>query len=144
MIIDVNAILLVEKKKKKKKKKSRLVVTTNKEITETFLAQEGNFGEVVKTSSILNEIGEKRVEILGKKMAKHIAPIVEEVETQLIEKEGMHNVPTYVDMEKEKVQKDEMITGGKDEKSQYLEDEDVEIIVVPLLPKWGVVHLVFH
>ncbi len=77
-------------------------------------------------------------------MAKHLAPIVEEVETQLIEKEGMHNVPTYVDMEKEKVQKDEMITGGKDEKSQYLEDEDVEIIVVPLLPKWGVVHLVFH
>jgi hypothetical protein len=38
-------------------------------------------------------------------MAKHLAPIVEEVETQLIEKEGMHNVPTYVDMEKEKVQK---------------------------------------
>jgi hypothetical protein len=39
----------------------------------------------------------------------------------------MQNVPTYVDMEKEKMKKvvsDEMI------KSQYLEDEDVEIIVV--------------
>jgi hypothetical protein len=36
-------------------------------------------------------------------------------------------------MEKEKVQKvvsDEMVTRGKDDKSQYLEDEDVEIIVV--------------
>jgi hypothetical protein len=84
MIVDVNAILLVEKKKK-----GKLVVTTNKEITKPSPAQEGNFGEVVKTSSILSEIGEKSVEIPGKKMAKHLAPIVEEVETQLIEKEGM-------------------------------------------------------
>jgi hypothetical protein len=81
MIIDVNAILLVEKKKK-----GKLVVTTNKEIIEPSSAQEGNFGEVAKTSSILSEIGEKSVEIPSKKMAKHLAPIVEEVETQLIEK----------------------------------------------------------
>ncbi len=45
----------------------------------------------------------------------------------------MQNVPTYVDMEKEKMQKvvsDEMITRGKGENFQYLEDKDVEIIVV--------------
>jgi hypothetical protein len=29
-----------------------------------------------------------------------------------------------------KVVSDEMIIGGKDDKSQYLEDEDVEIIIV--------------
>jgi len=46
MIVDVNAILLVEKKKKKKKNK--LVIITSKEITEVFIAQEGNLGEVVK------------------------------------------------------------------------------------------------
>jgi hypothetical protein len=45
----------------------------------------------------------------------------------------MQNAPTNVDMEKEKVQKVvgvEVIIGGKDYKSQYLEDEDVEITVV--------------
>jgi hypothetical protein len=36
----------------------------------------------------LSEIGRKNVEILGEKMAKPLVPIVEEVETQLIEKEG--------------------------------------------------------
>jgi hypothetical protein len=58
---------------------------------------------------------------------------MEKVETQLIEKEGMQNVPTYVDRGREKMQKvvsDEMITRGKDDKSQYLEDEDEKIIVM--------------
>ncbi len=60
-----------------------------------------------------------------------MAPIVEEVETQLIE--GMHNVPIDVDMEKggvHEVVSNEMNTGGDDENFQYLKDEDVEIIVV--------------
>jgi hypothetical protein len=43
------------------------------------------------------------VEILGEKMAKPLVPIMEEVVTQLIKKEGMHNAPTNVEMEKGKV-----------------------------------------
>jgi hypothetical protein len=45
----------------------------------------------------------------------------------------MHNVPTNVDMEKEKMQEvvsEEVITGKEDDRSQYLEDEDVEIVAI--------------
>ncbi len=63
--MDVNAILLVEKKKKNKS-----VVTTSKEVTEVSQAQEGNPGEINEALSILNEIGEKSIEIPNKKMAK--------------------------------------------------------------------------
>jgi hypothetical protein len=45
MIVDVNAILLIEKKKHNNNKP---IVTTNKEIIEVSLIQEGNLGEVVK------------------------------------------------------------------------------------------------
>jgi hypothetical protein len=83
MIVDVNAILLVEKKKKK----SKLVVTTSKELTKIISpTQEGNPSEVAETSSILSDIARKNVEIPSEKMAKPLVPIVEEVETQLIEK----------------------------------------------------------
>jgi hypothetical protein len=51
----------------------------------------------------LSEIGGKNVEIPCEKMEKPLIPIVEEVETQLIEEEGMQNAPTNVDMEKERV-----------------------------------------
>jgi hypothetical protein len=44
MIVDVNAIMLVEKKKKKNKP----TITTSKEIIEVSPIQEGNLGEVVK------------------------------------------------------------------------------------------------
>jgi hypothetical protein len=80
----------------------------------------------------LSEIRGKHVEILSEVMAKPLIPIIKEVETQLVEV-GMQNVPTYVDMEKEIVQKvvsEEVIIEREDHKSQYLEDEDVEIIVV--------------
>jgi hypothetical protein len=66
-------------------------------------------------------------------MTKPLVPIVEEIKTQLIKKEDMHNVLMDVDMEKRRMQKvvsDEMITRGEDDIFQYLEDEDVEIIVV--------------
>jgi hypothetical protein len=83
MIVDVDAILLVEKKKKK----SKLAITTSKELTKIISpTQEGNPTEVAKTSSILSDIGRKNVEILSEKMAKSLVPIVEEVETQLIQK----------------------------------------------------------
>jgi hypothetical protein len=85
MIVDVNAILLIEKKNNNNK----LVVTTSKEITEVSLAQEGNPGEVVKASSILNEIGRKNVQKPGEKMAKPLVPLWKELKTQLIEKEGI-------------------------------------------------------
>ncbi len=58
MIVDVNAILLVETKKKNK-----LAVTTSKEITKVSPIQQGNPGEVAEASSILSEIGGKHVEI---------------------------------------------------------------------------------
>jgi hypothetical protein len=48
-------------------------------------------------------------------------------------KENMQNAPTNEDMEKGKVQKvisDEMITEGEDDRPQYIEDDDVDIIVV--------------
>ncbi len=131
MIVDVNAILLVEKKKKKKKKK--LAITTSKEIIEVSLAQEGNLGEITKALSILSEIGGKNVEIPSEVMAKPLVPTVEKVETQLKEEEGMQNVPTKVDMEKERVQEivnEKVITGREDHIFQYLEDEDVEIIAI--------------
>jgi hypothetical protein len=99
MIVYLNAILLVEKKKKK----SKLAITTSKEITYVFPTQEGNLGEVAETSSILTELRGKNVEIPGEKMAKPSISIVEEVKTQLIEKKGMQNVLTNVDVEKEKV-----------------------------------------
>jgi len=83
MIVDVNVILLVEKKEKKKKGKP--AITISKEITKVSLAQEGNLGEVVETSSILSEIRRKHVEILGEVMAKPLVPNVEEVGTQLVE-----------------------------------------------------------
>jgi spore maturation protein CgeB len=82
MIVDVIAILLI---KKKKKKKSKLTITTNKEITKISLAQKGNPSEVVEASSILNEIGGKNVEICGEVMENPLIPIVEEIETKLIE-----------------------------------------------------------
>jgi hypothetical protein len=84
MIMDVNAILLVEKKEKK----SKLIVTTSKDIIKVFLIQEGNPGEVDEASSILSEIRGKSVEIPNEKMAKPLVPIVEEVVTQLIKKRG--------------------------------------------------------
>jgi len=129
MIVDVNVILIVEKKKNNNK----LAITTSKEITKVSLAQEGNPNEVVEASNILSEIGGKNVEIPSEVMAKPLIPIVEEIKTQLIEEEGMLNVPTYVDMEKEKVHvvvSEEVIDGGKDDRLQYLEDEDVKITIV--------------
>ncbi len=126
--MDVNAILLV----KKNKKKGKPAITISKEITQVFIVQKGNLREVVEASSILSEIRGKHVEILSEVMAKPLIPIIKEVETQLVEV-GMQNVPTYVDMEKEIVQKvvsEEVIIEREDHKSQYLEDEDVEIIVV--------------
>jgi hypothetical protein len=51
----------------------------------------------------LSEIGGKNVAIPGEVMAKPLVPIVEEVETQLRKEKGMQNVPTKVDMEKERV-----------------------------------------
>jgi hypothetical protein len=84
-------------------KKSKPIITTSKEITKASPAQEGNLGEVVEASSILSEIGRKNVEIFGEKMAKPLIPIVEEVETQLIEEKVMQNALTNVDMEKEKM-----------------------------------------
>ncbi len=99
IIVDLNAILLIEKKKKK----SKLAITTSKEIIDVSPTQEGNLGEVVEASSILSEIGGKNVEIFGEKMAKPLIPIVEEVKTQLIEKKGMQNALTNVDMEEERV-----------------------------------------
>jgi len=125
-----NAILLVEKKKKKKKK---LFITTSKEIIEVSPAQEGNLGEITKALSILSEIGGKNVAIPGEVMAKPLVPIVEEVETQLRKEKGMQNVPTKVDMEKERVQEivnEKVITRREDHIFQYLEDEDVEIIAI--------------
>ncbi len=80
MIVDANAIMLVEKKKKNK-----LVITTCNEITKVFPIQEGNPGEVAKASSILSEIRGKHVEIPSEVMAKPLMPIVEEVKTQLVE-----------------------------------------------------------
>jgi hypothetical protein len=58
MIVDVNAILLIETKKKNKP-----AVTTSKEITKVSPIQQGNPGEVAETSSILSEIGRKHDEI---------------------------------------------------------------------------------
>ncbi len=130
MIVDVNAFLLVEKKKKNNNKS---IVTTNKEIIEVSLVQEGNLGEVVEASSIMSEIGRKHVEIPSEVMAKPLVPIVEEIETQLVEEEAMQNVPTNVDMEKERIQEpinEEVILEGKDDRPHNLEDEDVEIIAV--------------
>jgi hypothetical protein len=80
MIINVNAIMLVDKKKKKKKK-GKSTITISKEIIEVSLAQEGNPGEVVEASSILSEIGGKRVEIPNEVMEKPLVPNVEEVGT---------------------------------------------------------------
>ncbi len=51
----------------------------------------------------------------------------------MVEEEGVHNVPTGVDMEKERVQEvinEEVIIEKEDHKFQYLENEDVEIIVI--------------
>ncbi len=82
---------------------------------------------------LLSEIRGKSVERSSEKIAKPLIPIVEEVEMQLIGKENMQNAPTDEDMEKGKVQKvvnDEMITKGEDDRPQYIEDDDVEIIVV--------------
>ncbi len=77
MIIDVNAILLVEKNNNNNKS----TVTTSKEIIEESPAQEGNLGEVAKTSSILSEIGGKGVKRFGDKIVEPIIPIMEEVGT---------------------------------------------------------------
>jgi len=81
MIVDAIATLLIEKKKNNNK----LAITTNKEITKVSLAQEGNLNEVVEASSILSEIGRKNVEILDEVMEKPLIPIMEEMETQLVE-----------------------------------------------------------
>jgi pyrimidine operon attenuation protein/uracil phosphoribosyltransferase len=110
-----------------------LVITISKDIAKESPAQEGNPGEVAEASSILSEIRVKGVERSGEKIAKPLISIVEEVETQLIGKENMQNAPTYEDMEKGKMQKvvsDEMITKGKDDRPQYIEDDDVEIIAI--------------
>jgi hypothetical protein len=59
-------------------------------------------------------------------MAKPLVSIAEEVETQLVEEEGMQNVPIAVDMEKERIHEvvsEEVILGGKDDKLQPEEDE---------------------
>jgi len=115
MTVDVNVILLIKKKKKKKRKS---YVTTRKEIIEVSPAQEGNLGEVVEASSILSEIKGKNIEIHGEVMEKPLIPIVEEVETQLIEEKCMQNAPTQVDMEKERVQEvvnEEVIIGEEDD-----------------------------
>jgi hypothetical protein len=85
MIVDVNAILPVEKTKKK----SKSATSNHKEIIEVSPTKEGHLGEVAKASSILSEIGGNSVEIPMKKIATLLVPIVEEVETQLIEKEDM-------------------------------------------------------
>jgi hypothetical protein len=84
MIVDVNAIQLI-----KKKKKSKSIVTTSKEIIKVSPIQEGNLGEVIEALNIISEIGGKHVEIPSEVMAKPLVPIVEEVKTQLVEKEGM-------------------------------------------------------
>jgi hypothetical protein len=47
----------------------------HKEIIEVFLVQEGNFGDIAKASSILNEIGRKNVQIPGEKMTKPLIPL---------------------------------------------------------------------
>jgi hypothetical protein len=64
-------------------------------------------------------------------MEKPLVTIVEEVETQLKEEEGMLNAPTNVDMEKQlkmqKVVSEKVIIGRENHKSQYLENEDVDI-----------------
>jgi hypothetical protein len=80
MIVDVIAIVLI-----KKNNNNKLAITTNKEITKVYLAQQGNPREVVEASSILSEIGRKNVEIPNEVMEKPLIPIVEEVETQLVE-----------------------------------------------------------
>jgi hypothetical protein len=58
---------------------------------------------------------------------------VEDVETQLIEEEGMLNAPIDVDTEKEKIHEvvnEGVINGRKDDRFQYLEYEDVKITIV--------------
>ncbi len=60
MIMDVNAILLVETKNK-----SKLAITTSKEITKVSPIQQGNLSEVVKASNIVSEIAGKHVEIFS-------------------------------------------------------------------------------
>ncbi len=81
MIVDVIVTLLIEKKKNNNK----LAITTNKDITKVSLAQERNLSEVVEASSILSEIGGKNAKIPNEVMEKPLIPIVEEVETQLVE-----------------------------------------------------------
>jgi hypothetical protein len=48
----------------------------------------------------MSEIGGKNLEILGEVMAKPLVTTVEEVETQIKEKDDMQNAPTNVDMER--------------------------------------------
>jgi hypothetical protein len=52
----------------------------------------------------------------------------------LVEEEGMQNVPTDVDMEKElkvhEVVNEEVIIEGEDHQSQYLEDKEVDITTI--------------
>jgi hypothetical protein len=54
-------------------------------LRQVSLAQERNPNEIVEASSILSEIGGKNVEIPDEVMEKPLIPIVEEVETQLVE-----------------------------------------------------------
>jgi hypothetical protein len=58
-----------------------------------FQSKRGNLGEVAEASSIINKIGGKHVEIPSEVMAKPLVLVVEEVETQLVEKEGMLTHP---------------------------------------------------
>jgi len=60
MIMDVNAILLVETKNK-----SKLAITTSKEITKVSPIQQGNLSEVAKALNIVSEIAGKHVEIFS-------------------------------------------------------------------------------
>jgi hypothetical protein len=82
MIVDIIATLLINNKNNNNNK---LAITVNKEITKVSLAQEGNPSEVGEASSILSEIGGKNVEMPNEVMEKPLIPIVEEVETQLVE-----------------------------------------------------------
>jgi hypothetical protein len=62
-------------------------------------------------------------------MVKPSVPNVEEVRTKLVEKEGMQNAPTNVDMEEERVHdvvSEKVILGEENDRPQFLEDEDVQ------------------
>jgi len=80
----------------------------------------------------LSEIGRKNVEILGEVMAKRLIPIVEEIKT-IDRRRGYakySNICGYGEKIIQKVVSEEIIVRREDDQPQYLEDEDVEIIIV--------------